>query len=216
MKTRSTETADRILAAAQDLFNRFGEPNVSPAQLAGVLGMSTGNMYYHYPSKADLVNALFERYTRKIKKILPAGIEVENVEDAWFFFHTLFELIGEYRFLYRDLSNLLGNNVQMERQIQTLMKQKVEAIQNTISGLHRHQLLALGKQDNTHVIATSMALLMTYWLNYDYIRAPRTALEPAHAERALLSGAFHVLHLLSPYLRGDARTHLQTLSKAYL
>ena len=178
--------------------------------------MSTGNMYYHYPSKADLVNALFERYTRKIKKILPAGIEVENVEDAWFFFHTLFELIGEYRFLYRDLSNLLGNNVQMERQIQTLMKQKVEAIQNTISGLHRHQLLALGKQDNTHVIATSMALLMTYWLNYDYIRAPRTALEPAHAERALLSGAFHVLHLLSPYLRGDARTHLQTLSKAYL
>jgi hypothetical protein len=29
------------------------------------------------------------------------------VEDAWFFFHTLFELIWQYRFLYRDLNDLL-------------------------------------------------------------------------------------------------------------
>lgn len=216
MKARSTETADRILAHALDLFNRFGESNVSPAQLAGVLGMSSGNLYYHFPSKADLVTALFEAYARKLKKILPAGIEIENIEDAWFFLHTLFELIGEYRFIYRDLNDLLSKNVRIEKQTQHIMRQKIEAVENAIKGLHRHQMLALAPQDNTRVLATSMTLLMTYWLNYDYIRTPRTALEDQHTERALLAGAFHVLHMLAPYLRGDARTHLQTLSRAYL
>ena len=33
---------------------------------------------------------------------------MHNVEDAWFFLHTLFELIWEYRFLYRDLNDLLS------------------------------------------------------------------------------------------------------------
>jgi AcrR family transcriptional regulator len=65
-RARSQETAERILAQALDLFNRFGEPNVSPAQLAGMLGMSTGNLYYHFPSKADLV-----RVDQRIPLYLP-------------------------------------------------------------------------------------------------------------------------------------------------
>jgi hypothetical protein len=39
---------------------------------------------------------------------------VRNVEDAWFFMHTLFELIWQYRFLYRDLNDLLSKNRRLE------------------------------------------------------------------------------------------------------
>jgi len=40
-------TAQRILEAALDLFNRFGEPNVSTTLVAGELNISPGNLYYH-------------------------------------------------------------------------------------------------------------------------------------------------------------------------
>jgi len=53
------------------------------------------------------------------------------------------------------------------------------------------------------------------WLSYEYVRDPRHALEPGSAQRALLRGAHHVLHLLVPYLEPAQRTHLLQLARSY-
>ena len=58
-----------------------------------------------------------------------------------------------------------------------------------------------------------MVVVLTYWLSYEYVRNPREALEPAHAQGALLRGAHHTLHLLAPYLAAEQRRHLLTLSE---
>ncbi len=100
-------TAERILEVSLELFNRFGEPNVSTTLISAELSISPGNLYYHYPAKDELINTLFDRYERALAEILQAADGVENVEDAWLFFHMLFELIWGYRFLYRDLNDLL-------------------------------------------------------------------------------------------------------------
>jgi hypothetical protein len=63
--------------------------------------------------------------------------------------------------------------------------------------------------------ATSMVVLLTYWLSYEYVRDPRRALEPQGAQQALLRGAHHVLHLLVPYLEPAQRAHLLQLAGAY-
>jgi hypothetical protein len=63
--------------------------------------------------------------------------------------------------------------------------------------------------------STSMVVVLTYWLSYEYVRDPRRALEPAGAQQALLRGAHHVLHLLVPYLEPAQRTHLLQLAGAY-
>ncbi|MEO7335054.1 MAG: TetR/AcrR family transcriptional regulator, partial [Caldimonas sp.] len=55
-------TAERILEATLALFNRFGEPNVSTTAISAELGISPGNLYYHYPAKDELINKLFGRY----------------------------------------------------------------------------------------------------------------------------------------------------------
>ena len=49
----------------------------------------------------------------------------------------------------------------------------------------------------------------------EYVRNPREALEPAHAQGALMRGAHHTLHQLAPYLGREQRRHLLTLSHAY-
>ena len=79
-------TAERILEVSLALFNRFGEPNVSTTLISHELSISPGNLYYHYPAKEALVNALFDRFERDIDALLGASDGVQNVEDAWFFF----------------------------------------------------------------------------------------------------------------------------------
>ncbi|MBC7957836.1 MAG: TetR/AcrR family transcriptional regulator, partial [Cytophagales bacterium] len=136
-KKAPRRTAERILEVTLELFNRFGEPNVSTTLISAELGISPGNLYYHYPAKDELINSLFERYEKALGELLGASEGVRNVEDAWFFLHSLFEIIWEYRFLYRDLNDLLSKNRMLETHFQTVLKDKTRAIRNLLAALSR-------------------------------------------------------------------------------
>jgi AcrR family transcriptional regulator len=213
-KKAPRRTAQRILEAALDLFNRFGEPNVSTTLVAAELNISPGNLYYHYPAKDELINRLCEGYEAELNELLHAGEGVHDVEDAWFFMHSLFELIWRYRFLYRDLNDLLSKNRHLETQFQLVLKNKARAIRALLAGLGRSGNLEIDARE-VDTLAQSMVVLLTYWLSYEYVRNPRQALEPEHAQGALLRGAHHTLHQLAPYLETTQRRHLLTLSNAY-
>ena len=207
-------TAERILEVTLDLFNRFGEPNVSTTLISAELHISPGNLYYHYPAKDELINALFDRYEKALDELLQAADNVANVEDAWLFFHMMFELVWQYRFLYRDLNDLLSKNRRLETHFQFVLKNKSRAVEAVLDGMNRSAEARLDRRELPSV-ATSMVVVLTYWLSYEYVREPRKALEPGQAGATLARGAWHVLSLLTPYLEPAARAHLQQLAGAY-
>ncbi len=213
-KKAPRRTAERILEVTLDLFNRFGEPNVSTTLISAELNISPGNLYYHYPAKDELINSLFDRYEAGLSELLNAADGVRDVEDAWFFLHTLFELIWQYRFLYRDLNDLLSKNRRLETHFQYVLKNKTRAVRALLDGMSRSGAVRIDTRE-LEATATSMVVVLTYWLSYEYVRDPRHALEPEVAQQALLRGAHHVLHLLVPYLEPAQRTHLLRLAGAY-
>ena len=71
------------------------------------------------------------------------------------------------------------------------------------------------EQRQHDAVAASMVVVLTYWLSYEYVLQPRSALEPENAQDALLRGAYHVLGLLAPHLQGAPRAHLLALIEAY-
>src|ERR1700709_806337 len=146
-KKAPRRTAERILEVSLDLFNRFGEPNVSTTLISAELGISPGNLYYHYPAKEELITKLFDRYDAALTELLRAAEDVGNVEDAWFFFHTLFELIWDYRFLYRDLNDLLSNNRKLETHFQFVLQRKQRAVQAVLDGIAAGSALAIDPRD---------------------------------------------------------------------
>jgi AcrR family transcriptional regulator len=207
-------TAERILEVTLDLFNRFGEPNVSTTLISAELNISPGNLYYHYPAKDELINSLFQRFDTELADLLLAADNVRNVEDAWFFFHTLFELIWKHRFLYRDLNDLLSKNRKLETHFQTVLARKQEAMRGVLAGLKIGGALKMDPREAAPV-ASSMVVLLSYWLSFEYVKDPRHALEPERAGTALMRGAFHVLSLLLPYLETNSREHLFKLAAGY-
>jgi AcrR family transcriptional regulator len=214
VKKAPRRTAERILEVSLSLFNRFGEPNVSTTLISAELNISPGNLYYHYPAKDELINRLFDAYEKKLSELLNASDGIRDVEEAWFFMHSLFELIWQYRFLYRDLNDLLSKNRRLETHFQWILKNKARSLRAMLDSLNRVGALNLdpAEADGT---ATSMVVVLTYWLSYEYVRDPRHALEEENAQLALLRGAQHVLSLLVPYLEAGQRRHLQALIGAY-
>ncbi|SFD42847.1 TetR/AcrR family transcriptional regulator [Paracidovorax konjaci] len=213
-KKAPRRTAERILETTLELFNRFGEPNVSTTAISAELRISPGNLYYHYAAKEELVTALYARYEAELGELLAAADGVRDVEDAWFLLHSLFERIWQYRFLYRDLNDLLSRNRHLETHFQDLLARKARAVRAMLIGMEGSGALRIAPRD-LDTVAESTMVVITYWLSFEYVRDPRHALEPGNEQTALLRGAQQVLGLLLPYLDEGQRTHLKALSEGY-
>jgi hypothetical protein len=122
--------------------------------------------------------------------------------------------VWQYRFLYRDLNDLLSKNRRLETHVKDALLHKTTAFRALLDGLAHEGALVMDATER-ELTATHMVVMLTWWLSYEYVRDPRHALEPQSAQQSLLKGAKHVLGLLSPYAAPEHKAHLGRLLAAY-
>lgn len=78
----------QVLNAALELFSHQGYRGTSVREIADAAGVSTGNVYHHFPDKETIFNSLIEEYWRATEnrrfpfnRALSAGKFPENIED---------------------------------------------------------------------------------------------------------------------------------------
>lgn len=202
-------TRERIVETALRLFNDFGEPNVTTSVIADELEISPGNLYYHFHNKDEIVNALFAEYEREIEHLISApGNRPATAEDIWFFLHLLFEIIWKYRFFYRDINDLLTRNRLVETHFRRILDHKVQTGTAICQGLVANGMLKANRAEIV-ALATNMTVVATFWLSFEHARNPRGTPDIGR-------GAYQVISLAAPFLQGEARHLLESLSEAYL
>ena len=201
-------TAERILDHTLALFNRYGEPNVSTTLISAELSISPGNLYYHYPAKEELVNALMSRYEAELARALAAAGPASDAPGAWQLVPAMLKLAWDYRFIFRDLNDLLTRNRQLETRCQATIALQEAAVRERVASLCVIDGEPLDSAE-TAALATSIVVLLTYWLCFEYVRDPRRALEPDNESSAITRGTRQVMALLWPYLSADHRQRLR-------
>ncbi len=192
------------------MFNAQGEPNVTTNHIADELGISPGNLYYHFRNKDDIVERLFARYEARMDDALVAPEDrLPNLEDVWLQLHLVFECMWEYRFLYRDLVDILARNRKLRLRFARILN-RAAASAETCSRAWRGRNPARDAGRNPRhggkCLAGGDVLAQ---LPRGARRNPEPAqndLEPRH-----LSG----MMLIAPFLRDAERAHLNTLAQAY-
>src|ERR1700719_5020086 len=122
-RKRPRRTRERIVETSLVMFNRLGAPNVTTADIADEMGISPGNLYYHFRNKDEIIGELFAALERRLDALLDPPVRgVVNVEDLWLFLHLLFESMWDYRFLYRDLDEILSRNHKLALRFASLMR----------------------------------------------------------------------------------------------
>ncbi|OHC70133.1 MAG: TetR family transcriptional regulator [Rhodocyclales bacterium RIFCSPLOWO2_02_FULL_63_24] len=205
-------TRERILETALALFNEFGEPNVTTQLISDEMGISPGNLYYHFHSKDEIIESLFADFERGIEEALTAPTRrPPNVEDIWLFLHLIFEGIWKFRFLYRDVNELLSRNRILETHFKRIVAHKVDTATVICQGL-----VATGDMKASaaeiQALAVNMTVVATYWLSFEFVSDPRKKI----GGESLARGAFQVMALAAPYLVGRSRRLFEELSKNYL
>jgi AcrR family transcriptional regulator len=205
-------TRERILETALAMFNETGEPSVATTSIAFEMGISPGNLYYHYHSKEAIVADIFAEYRREIETTLAAPEErLPNAEDCWLFLHLVFEAIWKYRFIYRDINDLVSRYRVIEVQFRRILNHKIRVIEQILAGLVKGgQMRAEPAEIAT--LAENIALIASYWMSFEFARNPR-AVQDGHT---LARGAFHVIALAAPYLEPRERELFDQLAKRYI
>ena len=204
------QTRQRILDTALSMFNLQGEPNVTTNHIADELEISPGNLYYHFRNKDDIIEQLFQRYEERMDTALvsPEG-PLRDLEDIWLQLHLVFECIWEYRFLYRDLVDILSRNRRLRLRFARILKRAAEGASSGMKGLVQAGVMRASAAE-VEATATNILVIATFWMNYASVRGDKDENE------AIRSGIVQVMMLLSPLLRDAERVHLNNLTQAYL
>ena len=203
------QTRQRNLDTALLMFNAQGEPNVTTNHIADELEISPGNLYYHFRNKDDIIEHLFQRYEERMDSALvaPEG-RLPNLEDIWLQLHLVFECIWEYRFLYRDLVDILSRNRHLRLRFARILKRAAANATTVMRGMVQAGAMRASAAE-IDAAATNILVLATFWLNYSGVRGDRDE------QTAIRLGIVQVMMLVSPFLRDEERVHLNTLSQAY-
>ncbi|NDY94511.1 TetR/AcrR family transcriptional regulator [Wenzhouxiangella limi] len=200
-------TRQRILETALVLFNDEGEPNVTTNRIADELDISPGNLHYHFRTKSDLIETLFASFEHRMLEILAAPEErAANIEDIWFLLHVAFETIGEYRFIYRDLIDLCHRYRGLHQRFRGILRLTMQSARGLCDDLIADGQMQASARE-LEALIRNIALVSTFWLAFDQVQDA----DGVRPDRA----AWQVMSLISPYLVGSSREHLQALADAY-
>lgn len=204
-------TRELVLLTSLNLFNEFGESNVSTNLIAIEADISPGNLYYHFRSKDEITLELFKRYLLSVQPLLDISPQDSlEADDLWLRLHLIFEAMGQFRFLFRDLADLHARIKNLRPAFHALLERQRRALRALLSGLQNNDVLQISDHDSA-ILADNMLLLMTYWIPYAEVRG-----DPGLTDGKVLSEAVsRVLHLLLPYLREPEASLVETLAHTY-
>jgi AcrR family transcriptional regulator len=118
------------------MFNQFGEPSVATTSIALEVGISPGNLHYHYHSKEEIVTDLLAEFRRRIEITLAAPEQrLPDAEDCWLFLHLVVEAIWKYRFIYRDINDLVARYHVIEVQFRRILGTRSTPPNRFLAGL---------------------------------------------------------------------------------
>ena len=151
------KTKDRIIHAAIELFNQRGEQNVTTNHIAADLGMSPGNLYYHFRNKEDIIQAIFELYAQELETLFslkeePSPESIGTLQASLTYLERILYLIWRYRFAYDNLADILARSESLSYWYRQIQEPVYGLMQRHIAGLRRNGVLNVTDVDLIHLL----------------------------------------------------------------
>ena len=211
-KNSRLSTRQRIVQTALELFNQQGERQVTTNHIAAHLGISPGNLYYHFRNKQTIVLELFGQYEQLVDQFLQRPQDrVMTVADKAFLLEALLTVLWDYRFLHRDLQHVLAADTELAQRYQRLAQRCLNNAQGIYQGFADAGILRIDALSIEALVLNSW-LILTAWVPFVCsMQKESTDLTPAMLRRAI----YQVLMLEREYVSAQARPEVDELLQKY-
>lgn len=207
----SSSTRDRILQTSLALFNAHGLPSVSTHRIAAEMGISSGNLHYHFKTKRLIVEWLFRRFEDRLSTLGDVAGSVRAIDDLWVALHLGFEAVNEYRFVYRDMAHLESEYPDTAAKSRALMARNLLNARALCEALAAQGVIKATAEE-AEMLALQIVFTTTCWLSFERLVAQNAASRQTDTGLA----AYYTLTLLAPYVDPPSRAYLDYLRGKYV
>ncbi|OQD43223.1 TetR family transcriptional regulator [Croceivirga radicis] len=184
-----------IKAAAIQLFNKEGMSNVSMKQLADNMGISAGNLKYHYNTKSDLLEALYEdMYTVTLDYILPKNtyLTLFHLEEMMGKFDALQQ---EYAFFFNDLVNIIKTHPTIAKRYEAGNLERFKAARKLLD-----YYIETGRMKATHGLVDFDQVIYAIWMLSTFWQSQKIAINNPNYKVNQTSSISLLWQLIIPHL----------------
>ncbi len=208
---KKLRTKDKILQASIELFNRQGERQVTTNHIAAHLGISPGNLYYHFRNKEDIVRQIFKEYAKLLDhRLQPPSRQSEALDALANYLDTVFELMWRFHFFYANLPDILSRDELLQQDYLAVQKSVQTRVVSVLQALKSAGVVQIDDGDIPN-FAHTIKLVVTFWISYLKTQAPHAAIDQAQAYQGVLK----VLLLFKPYATPSALGRIGQLQRHY-
>lgn len=208
------KTRDRILHISLQLFNERGERFVTTNHIAAELGISPGNLYYHFRNKQDIIKALMQHYQQKTLQMLALPQDRPlNANDKIHYFQVLSHQLWAYRFLHRDVYHLIETNSDFRQTYSQFSGQIMQQGQKIYQAFVEAGLMKMSSAE-IEALIVNVWIVLTNWTNFLYMSGHVS--DSNHLEEKWIGQALRqVVFLEGPYLIGESRETYERLLESF-
>jgi AcrR family transcriptional regulator len=190
-----TKTKQRILDTAVQLFNEQGTDVVSTNHIAEALGMSPGNLYYHFSNKEEIIRAIFERLFVVWDETfaLPED-RLPTLADAVGLVESNFKILYEYRFIYREILALLKADEALHQQYIAVRERGYTGFREIIALFGQTNIITVPDEDTVTALADMCWMISEFWLTT--VEITGQSVSPEQMKR----GTELMMSVLRPYI----------------
>ena len=192
---------ERIVAESRRLMNAQGAQAIGTTQITDALGISPGNLYYHFKNKEEIVRALFDELEQDFRDAITAEVEppIGPTRFAGFYLRSL-EVAWKYRFFFGGLLHLLRKDEALAhryRVLQTWALENLEKIARQVV-LDGNMSKPRGK-NGFPSLALNTWLIWSNWIRYIQISSEDHSV--THSD--MVDGVSQIFDVMSPYLDAE-------------
>ena len=186
---------DMILHVSLLLFNEEGEAQQTAVDISNALGISPGNLYYHFKGKDAIIRALFDSFEDEMRVILRGSRgRVTSIEDNWVYIYIILEEVYDFRFFYRNLGVLLDRYPDLAVRFRSLVAEQRMTILSVLGDLAKAGVLTIDPRLK-EALTDQIMMTLTFWLEADTLnRKDHDGAELIHRT------VFQVMCLIVPYM----------------
>ena len=182
-------TKEKIIKAATQAFNEKGYGAVNLKELAKRMGISRGNLAYHFKDKELLLAVIVAEMWKKIREEKLKAKQSVSFKNLRSLTQMYYSFQQEYSFIFLDTQ--VTNHPIVKGQFRAMVKQSVEDFEDIIAfGIQAGNLKEEQLPGTYKSLAFSVWMIGFYWLSQQITRGEKTV---ADAEKV-------IWNLVLPYM----------------
>lgn len=205
MSKYKSDTEEKILSMALEMFNEKGIEYVGMRELASVLNIRVSNINYYFPTKDDLVNRLSLDLSQLNARIVTddSNLTVASFLDM---FQKVFRNHLAYRCLLLSFVHLMEQNKKISERYKQTQENRNTALRQNLLALVRNGYLHIKEDGITDFLVAHIALIARFWISEAAIS--QRNLSPEEQIKYYVQS---IGKLLEPYLTEKGTKQLQNV-----